>query len=90
MLFFIESSSRPDSWPGQPPLQHRLGVREVTRLSWTRPADASLSPELQAVVDAGSLSVELGRAHALEICFDNEATGQSASLVPHLPVTLKW
>jgi len=90
MLFFIESASRPDSWPRQPPLQHRLGVREVTRLSWTRPTDASLSPELQAVVDAGCLSVELGRAHALKICFDNEAMGQSASLVPHLPVILKW
>jgi hypothetical protein len=90
MLFFIESASRPDSWPRQPPLQHRLGVREVTRLSWTRPNDASLSPELQAVVDAGCLSVELGRAHALKICFDNEEMGQSANFLPHLPVTLKW
>lgn len=90
MLFFIESASRPDSWPRQPPLQHRLGVREVTRLSWTHPADASLSPELQAVVDAGCLSVESGHTHALKICFDNEAMGQSASLLPHLQVTLKW
>lgn len=90
MLFFIESASRPDSWPRQPPLQHRLGVREVTRLSWTHPADALPSPELQAVVDAGCLSVESGRTHALKISFDNEAMGQSASLLPHLPVTLKW
>lgn len=90
MLFFIEAASRPDSWPRQSPLQHRLGVREVTRLSWTHPAGASLSPELQAVVDAGCLSVESGRTHALTICFDNEAKGQSASLLPHLAVTLKW
>ena len=90
MLFFIESTSRPDSWPRQPPLQHRLGVREITRLSWTRPTDNPLSPELQAVVDAGCLNVALGRAHALEICFDNEALGQSARLLPHLPITLKW
>lgn len=90
MLLFIESASRPDSWPRQPPLHHRLGVREVTRLHWTRPTDASLSPELQAVVAAGYLSVELGRTHALKVCFDNEAMGQRASLVPHLPVTLSW
>lgn len=90
MLFFIESASRPDSWPRQPPLQHRLGVRELTRLSWTRPIDTALSPELQAVVDAGCLNVELGRAHALEIGFDNEAMEQSASLLPHLPITFKW
>jgi len=90
MLFFIKSTSRPDSWLRQPPLQHRLGVREITRLSWTRPTDNPLSPELQAVVDAGCLNVALGRAHALEICFDNEALGQSARLLPDLPITLKW
>ena len=90
MLFFIESASRPDTWPRHPPLHHRLGVREITYLSWTRPTDNPLSPELQAVVDVGCLSVELGRAHALKICFDNEAMGQSASLLPHLPVTVKW
>ena len=90
MLFFIESASRPDSWARQPPLLHRLGVREITSLSWTRPTDDSLSPELQAVVDGGCLAVASGRAHALEICFDNEAVGQSASLLPHLPLTLKW
>ena len=33
MLFFIESGARPDSWPRQPPLHHRLCVREVTRLA---------------------------------------------------------
>ena len=90
MLFFIESASRPDSWPRQPPLHHRLGVREITRLSWMRPTDNPLSPELRAVVDAGCLNVALGHAHALEICFDNEAMRQSATLSPHLPVTFKW
>lgn len=90
MLFFIESASRPDSWPRQPPLNHRLGVREITHVSWTRPTDNPMSPELRAVVDAGFLSVELGRTHTLKICFDNEAAGQSASLLPNLPVIFKW
>jgi hypothetical protein len=90
MLFIIESASRPDSRPGQFPLQHRLGVREVTRLSWTRPTNSMLSPELQTVVDAGCLRVESGGAHALEICFDREAMGHSARLAPHLPIALTW
>ena len=90
MLFFIESASRPDSWPRQPPLHHRLGVREITRLSWTRPTNNPLSPELQAVVNLGRLNVALGQGHTLEICFDNEAIGQSMGLLPHLPVILKW
>ena len=90
MLFYIASAARPDSWPGHPPMQHRLGVREVTRLSWTRPTDAPLSPELQAVVDSGYLGVESGRTHALTIGFDNEASGQGASLMPDLPLVLSW
>jgi hypothetical protein len=90
MLFFIEAASRPDAWPRRPPLHHRLGVREVTHLSWTRPTAIPPSPELQAVVDVGCLSVELGSAHMLTICFDNGAMGQSASLLPDLPVTVKW
>lgn len=90
MLFFIESASRPDSWPRQPPLQHRVGVHEITHLTWTRPGAAALSPELRAVVDLGWLGVEQGRAHELQICFDNAAMGKSASLLPDLPVTIKW
>jgi len=90
MLFFIASASRPDTWPRHPPLQHRLGVREITHLRWTRPNDDPFSPELQAVLDMGCLSVESGSAHALEICFDDEAGKQGASLMPDLPVTLQW
>jgi hypothetical protein len=90
MLFFAAAASRPDSRPSRPPFEHRLGVREVTRLTWTRPADPATSPELQALVDVGLLHLESGRAHALEICFDNEALGRRASPLPDLPITLRW
>jgi hypothetical protein len=90
MLFFIESATRPDSWPRQATLQHQLGVREVTRLRWSRPADTALSPALQAVVDAGCLDIEVGSAHAFTISFDHEAMGRSAGLAPDLPISLKW
>jgi hypothetical protein len=90
MLFFLPHASAPDSWPGQPPLQHRLGVRQMTHLVWTRPVAAALSPELQVVVDAGLLGVELGDQHALTISFDHEAAGQSTRLLPPLPLALKW
>lgn len=91
MLFFIESASRPDSWPRQPPLQHRLGVRELSRVTWTRPSSAPLSQELQAVVDAGGLDIAPGEAHALELCFDEaSAAGQRVSLAPRLPLSVRW
>ena len=90
MLFFIATASRPDGWPGRTPLRHRLGLRELTGLRWARPDDSSVSRELQAVVRAGCLGLASGRAHALELCFDNEEASKSASLLPHLPVSLCW
>lgn len=88
MLFFLKDASAPDSWPGQPLLHHRLGVRRITHLVWTRPVETALSPELQTVVDAGLLGVERGDRHALTIYFDHEAAGQSTRLHPRLPLTL--
>jgi Glyoxalase-like domain len=90
MLFFAAGATRPDSWPPGLSLEHRLGVHEVTRLTWIRPAGPPVSPELQTLVDIGLLHLEPGRAHALKICFDNEAWGRSASLLPHLAITLGW
>jgi pyruvate/2-oxoacid:ferredoxin oxidoreductase beta subunit len=92
MLFFLQSATRPDTWAEQPraPLQHRLKLREITRLCWIRPHEDALSPELNTVRESGVLSVRAGAAHALEIGFDHEQQGKSAALMPELPVTLKW
>jgi hypothetical protein len=92
MLFHVSFGSRPDQLPPErrQPLEHRLRVREITRLLWLRPGSGALSLALRVVVDAGVLSVASGPAHALEIGFDDEVRGRSLSLSPELPITLRW
>jgi hypothetical protein len=92
MLFYLPGLARPDTWPDarRQPLQHDIGFREVTRLQWTRPGAASLSPALAAVVDQGLLSVKPGPTHRLEIGFDGESNGRMTSFLPDLPLTFCW
>jgi hypothetical protein len=92
MLFHVSFGSRPDQLPAakRQPLDHRLRVREITRLHWLRPGSNPLSPEMRMVVEAGVLSVGSGPAHALEIGFDNETKGRNLSLSPELPITFRW
>jgi len=92
LLFHVSFGSRPDELPPErrQPLEHRLRLREITRLQWLRPSSDPLSPELRALVAAGVLSVASGPAHALEIAFDDEARGRHLSLAPELPITFRW
>lgn len=92
MLFYLPFATRPDTWAeqGRAPMRHRLGLHEITRLCWIRPNQVVLSAELNTVLDSGALSVRTGAAHALEIGFDHERVGKCVSLMPELPVTLKW
>lgn len=90
MLFLLDFATRPDTWGRPEILSHPAGLREITRMTWTRPGDASLTPTMRAVVEGGGLIVESGAAHALTLEFDGGAAGGSASLAPGLPLVLKW
>ncbi len=90
MLFFLQGASRPDSRPQAPAMTHPLGIRELTRLTWTRTGDAPLSAEMQAVVDGGCLDVATGAAHALDLTFDAASAGKRVNLLPDLPLTLRF
>jgi hypothetical protein len=92
MLLYVPSSMRPDKVPDEKrqPMEHSIGVREVTRVRWTRPDAAALSPEMSAVAGLATFSVATGDAHALEIGFDHEMNRESRTLHPELPITLFW
>jgi hypothetical protein len=92
MLFYIASAPRPDQVPNErrQPIEHAIGLREITRVRWIRPDVTALSAELTAVAGRGIFSVGAGPAHALEIGFDHERSGKSQPLKPELPVTLFW
>jgi Glyoxalase-like domain len=92
MLCFMSSAIRPDEVADErrQPMDHAIGVREITRVRWTRPSAAALSPQMSVVASLPSFTVETGDAHALEIGFDHESSGQSRTLHPELPITFFW
>jgi hypothetical protein len=92
MLFHIAFGARPDAAPAaiRQPLEHRAGFREITSIRWIRPDDAPPSPELEAVIRTGAVSVGSGREHLVEVAFDGGARGRVADLRPHLPLTFHW
>jgi hypothetical protein len=92
MLFYMAPGYRPDQVPPpwNQPIDHALGVREITRVTVSIPDNGGLSQALMAAVDSGVLDVRRGESHAIEIGFDGERAGRSADLGPDLPVRLSW
>ena len=92
MLIFMPFAVRPDRMPAQrrQPMEHAIGVREITRVRWTTPKSAALSQELATVAGLAPFTVVSGPAHRLDIGFDQESQGRSASLAPDLPITFHW
>jgi len=92
MLFHIAFGGRPDGVAAskRQPLQHPIGIREVTRLRWIGPRPVATSPELAALSAGKFFTWGEGPTHALEIGFDGESAGRRASLAPELPITFLW
>lgn len=92
MLFYIPFGQRQDTYPADraQPLDHAIGLREVTRVLFVTPHADSVSPELRALVEANLLQVKLGTQYLVELGFDNERQGKQADFRPALPLMLRW
>jgi hypothetical protein len=92
MLFYIPFGRRPDAAAEElrQPLDHSCGFREITRVHWSGPTVDSVSPELDAVLASGALSIGMAGRHALQIGFDREARGMRLTVEPLLPVSFRW
>ena len=92
MLFTIPFGSRPDAAPPdrRQPLDHPLGLTEITAVNITVSHAASLSPATQAVAKLGLIAFETGPAHLAEIVFDDGQQGQSTDFRPALPLIFRW
>ena len=92
MLFQIPFGQRPDSYPAEKsqPLDHAVGLREITRVELVSSAANSLSPEFQAVINTKQVKVRLGTADCVELGFDQEQRGKQADFRPELPLTMSW
>lgn len=92
MLFQTPFGKRPDSFPPEKaqPLEHGLGLREVTRVNLISPNIDAPSESLQAAVGTGVITLSAGEAYTMELGFDHEMQGQQIDLRPDLPLVMRW
>ncbi len=92
MLFEIPFGKRPDQLPPHKaqPLAHPIGWREMTRLTIVSPVISAPSPEFQALLDGGFVTLEHGGEYCVELGFDRELQGQRIDLRPDLPLVMSW
>lgn len=92
LLFFIPFHWRMDELPAaeREPIEHPLGVRELTsvRVHVQKMSTPSLS--MQRVVATGALQIEAGTESLMELGFDDGRRGGRADLRPILPLVLHW
>ncbi len=91
-LFYLSFAQRPDAKPmeQQPPLQHPIGVQEITSVRLQSPQLHNPSPMLQAVAALPDITIEPGEAECLEITFDQGQAGKSFNFAPDLPLVVCW
>jgi hypothetical protein len=92
MLFQISFGMRPDQFSSEKrqPLEHRVNLREITRVELVTPASNNPSPELQAVLDGGIIKQRLGTEYCVELGFDGETSRQNMDFRPKLPLIFSW
>ncbi|MFQ3614633.1 MAG: VOC family protein [Cyanobacteriota bacterium] len=92
MLFFLGFASRPDTYPPEraQPLQHPLGVKEVSRVRLSSPAAEDPSPELRSMLDLNLIEWQAGSTYHLELGFDGERLGKRLDFDPDLPLRFCW
>lgn len=92
MLFQTPFGQRPDRYPAgkRQPLDHPIGLREITRVEFVSPAATHPSAELQAVVDTNQVKLRTGADYCIELGFDREQQGQRIDFQPGLPLIVSW
>ena len=92
MLFQIPFGKRPDQYPPEKtqPVEHGVGLREITRIELVSPAANNPSLEFQAVIDTNQVKLRVGAEYCVELGFDREMQGQQVDFRPGLPLIMSW
>ena len=92
LLFINPLGRRPDALPPEQrqPLEHPLGVRELTGAHVVSAGCELPSDPLDAVRKLGLATFSQGAGHLLQVTFDGGAQGGAADLRPELLLTLRW
>jgi Glyoxalase-like domain len=92
MLFINPWGQRPEAFPPdqRQPLDHPLGVREVTGVHIVSAGCELPTDSLDTVRRLGIATFSQGDGHLLELTFEGGTRGGSADLRPDLPLVLHW
>jgi hypothetical protein len=72
------------------PINHPAGMRQVTEIQITIPANTDLSKASQAIDHQGLLKFSPGRDHLVTIEFDRNLQRRQQDFHPHLPLKFRW
>ena len=92
MLFQIPFGKRPDQYPTDKaqPLEHHIGLCEITRIELVSPTADNPSSEFQAAIDTNQVRLRVGAEYCVELGFDGEVQGQWVDFRPGLPLVMSW
>ncbi|MBW4550658.1 MAG: hypothetical protein KME35_06050 [Aphanocapsa sp. GSE-SYN-MK-11-07L] len=91
-LFQTPFGQRPDQYSVEKsqPLDHSIGLCEITRVELVSPAVNHLSPELQSVVNTKQIKLRGGAEYCIELGFDREVQGKRVDFRSGLPLVISW
>ena len=92
MLFQTPFGKRPDRYSPDraQPLNHHLGLCEITRVELVSPTADRPSPELQAAINTDRFRLRVGGGYCVELGFDGEVQGHQVDFRPGLPLIISW
>ncbi len=92
MWFFLAFARRPDAaeLDRREPLEHPLGVRELTGIRIVAPGSDQLSPIAANVIETGLLFITSGQQYLLELVFNGNPGGRQKDFRPELPLVIRW
>jgi hypothetical protein len=92
MLFVTPFRHQPDSasFERREPIEHAIGVREITEVRVTLVGNGALTPPLHAAEHLGIATFVQDGEHLMELSFDKALRGESADFRPELPLVLHW
>ena len=90
LWFFMTQPPSAADEPRQEPIEHPLGVRELTAVHVVIPEVKELSEAARSIIRTGLVTMEAGSEHVMELTFDYDDKRQRLDFRPDLPIILRW
>jgi hypothetical protein len=92
VVFLSMVSQAPATLPAarRPPLEHLGARRRLTRVVVSGPRPSPLSPGVSLLCELNAIELKPAAEHAIELEWDDAASGQVHDFRPTLPMVLRW